>query len=97
MTNSVRETHKQTIGTEDQTSQDRAKFVSNKGTEFETAQTQDGMWVIKMKRGGVAPSICNEKFTGQFLAERALTSYLRKTDRGYAQYPEKGKNDQSQD
>lgn len=89
MTSSATRQPSMNIGTEDQTSQDDAKYVSNKGTEFDIIQLPNGLYRIVMKRGGAVPDICHGKYTGYNTAQNELVRYLKKTNRlGYAIYPD---------
>lgn len=65
------------------------RYVSNKGTRYEITP-EGGLFAIRMKRGGKAPPICDQRYTTYQTAERALETYLKATDRmGYAIYPSK--------
>lgn len=84
--------------TEDQTTQDTAEYVSNKGTEFDISRTESGLYFIRMKAGGKKPPLCDELFTRKPQAEYALEMYLKQGDRtGYAKYPSKERDAKSED
>lgn len=92
MTNSRQDVLSTITGTPDQTSQDDAEFVSDKGTEFSIKTRPNGLFYISMLRGGNKPPVCDELFTRRRFAEAALIKYLKSTDRlGGAQYPGKRK------
>ena len=66
-------------------------YLTKKGTEFVIEPAfGTGLYCIKMKKGGKAPSFCDEKFTSFRAANDVLENYLISTDRyGQAKYPSK--------
>lgn len=92
MTNSTPSKPKPTTGTEARITEDAAKFVSQRGTEFVVDQAPNGLYFIRMAKGGTAPQFCHEFYTGRGEAEKVLTRYLRVGDKlGYAKFPDKDK------
>jgi hypothetical protein len=78
---------------EDQTSQEIVRYVSNRDKEFKIKRLSNGLYRITMAGGGIAPSICESDYISHQDAEKQLIIYLKKGDRlGYAQYPGKEKN-----
>lgn len=66
------------------------EYISPRGVPFELFQHDNGLWGIRMLRGGSVPRICDGKYTNRFEAEKELISYLRKRDKlGFAVYPTK--------
>ncbi len=81
------------IITAEQVTPDTGKFVSDRGTEFTVAVRPNGLFYIRMKKGGVAPPMCDEHFTSQLLAETVLSRYIAEGDRlGNAVHPGKTAN-----
>jgi hypothetical protein len=73
-----------------ETLQGTDKYVSERGTEFEIIGLVNGLYSVKMLKGGAVPPICNSSFTSYRRAKEALEEYIRGTDRnGYAEYPSK--------
>jgi len=98
MTNSRLEKRKETIISEDRTSRETVRYISNRDKEFKIGRTDNGLYTIEMVGGGKAPSICDSLYTGHQQAEKALVLYLTEGDRlGYAQFPGKEKNVKSTD
>lgn len=79
-------------GTPATISPEDAKYVSDKGTEFTIETANNGLFFIKMRKGGLAPPMTEEFFTSKVLAELTLMKYLRIRDRlGNAKFPSKDK------
>ncbi len=93
MTNTKREKPStDTLVTETTSPVTEDKFVSNRGTAFCVDTAHNGLFFIRMKAGGVAPSFCHEFFTSRTEAEKVLERYLRINDRlGNAVFPSKDK------
>lgn len=67
-----------------------AKFISAGGQEYFIKVSEDNFYVIGAFRSGVIPPKIGSKYTSVVLAEEALISYLRHSDRlSYARYPGK--------
>ena len=67
-----------------------AKFISAGGQEYFIKVSDDNFYVIGAFRSGVIPPQISSRYTSVVLAEEALISYLRHSDRlSYARYPGK--------
>jgi hypothetical protein len=52
-------------------------MVTPKGTEFKIGQDPNGLFKIEMfKAGGKLPAICEERYTSNVLAKKALSGYI---------------------
>jgi hypothetical protein len=97
MTNSNLEKRKEVIISEDRTTQETVRYVSNRDKQFKVKRQSNGLYKIEMVGGGIAPKICEGLYTGHKEAEQKLILYLIEGDRlGYAQYPGKENNVKSQ-
>lgn len=67
-----------------------AKFISAGGQEYFIKVSDDNFYVIGAFRSGAIPPQISSRYTSVVLAEEALISYLRHSDRlNYARYPGK--------
>lgn len=67
-----------------------AKFISAGGQEYFIKVSDDNFYVIGAFHSGVIPPKISSKYTSVVMAEEALISYLRHSDRlSYARYPGK--------
>src|SRR6476620_2362245 len=96
MINSNLEKRKEVIISEDQTTQETVRYVSNRDKEFKIKRQGNGLYKIEMVGGGVAPKFCDGAYTSHKDAEDKLVIYLIEGDKlGYAQYPGKEQNGKS--